>query len=153
MSWDLHFFSADLNPSKIMNVPIDLSRIFNLENFIADRREAHLHLMSSDGGSNDHDADFSERLKLLRDAIKRGKRPLRADTTPMPDTELLSMPLDKMRELLKNTPDGGVEAHDTKITTGQPTTLSASGDVRKVRKTMAEIFDEENEARYGSGRG
>jgi hypothetical protein len=77
---DLHFFSADpYNAPKHMNVPIDMARIFNLENYINDRRESHLRLMSSEGGSNDHDADYSERLKLLRDAIRRGKpRPLLA---------------------------------------------------------------------------
>lgn len=118
--------------------PIDLNRIFDLENIIAERR---LQLLSA--SADEKDADYSERLKLLRDAIKLGKRPRRADGKPMSDQELLSMPFDKMRELLANTPGDGVDE--------QPKTLSATGTIRNVRP-LAEILDEENERRYGKGR-
>jgi hypothetical protein len=80
---------------------IDLGRLFNLENLIQDTQ---LRLLSAAGGSNDHDADYSEKLKLLRQYIASGKVCRKADGTPYGDNELLAMPFDKFKQLYDGTP-------------------------------------------------
>jgi hypothetical protein len=79
---------------------VDLGRLFNLDNLINDTR---LRLLSAAGGSNDHDADYSDRLKLLRKFISMGRVPRKPGGDIYTDAELLCLPLDKMQKLYDET--------------------------------------------------
>jgi hypothetical protein len=92
---------------------IDLGRIFELERLESDRRFSPFSLLSAAGGSSANDADYSERLKLLRTLIRENKRICKPGGGIYSDQELLSMPFDKFNELY-----GQAESADSTNITG-----------------------------------
>jgi hypothetical protein len=75
-----------------------LSEIFTAEN------SRTPHLLSAAGGSNDHDADASEKLKLLRKVIGEGKVLRKPGGTIYSDDELLALPYNSFLALYMASP-------------------------------------------------
>ena len=102
------------------NMKKSLSEIFNEEAVGSGRS---IHSLSAAGGTNDHDADQSERLKLLRRFISEKQQPCKPGGQPYSDTDLLSMPYSKMKEIFDATPN---LAGNEITSSGKVKTMSAS---------------------------
>lgn len=116
---------------------IELARIFNLDNELARRRE--LRLLSAAGGTNNKDADESERIALVRKFIKSGKLPKKPSGGLYAEHELLALPLETLKTLFDNTPGNDDAA---KSATGKDT--PALQDVKNLSVDLASIFNREN---------
>ncbi|MGH7943227.1 MAG: hypothetical protein ACREE6_09195 [Limisphaerales bacterium] len=93
------------------------------------------------GGSNDHDNDQSEKLKLLRKMVKTGRQPRKADGSLWSDHEMLAqLTLEKMQELYDATQPAKDEQPGTR--TGNPVPANPQKIIN-----LSAIFDLENTLR------
>jgi hypothetical protein len=128
---------------------VDLARIFDFENRVTG---GGIRTLSASGGSNDHDADYSEKLKLLRKFISENKRPKKTDGMLFADNELLNLPFETMKALYANTvsetsPDPshktGEDSQD-EIAVSRQSVIEGTRQKSGAIKPLSVCFTEEN---------
>jgi hypothetical protein len=143
--WRVQRDGAGTQQTEIKNMK-SLSEIFNSE-AVANGQDKPCRQLSAAGGSNDTvpdslgnkikvvaDADYSERLAILRKMIAENKRPRKQDSQLYSDTDLLALPLPTLRDLYSSTPsEAAVNV------TGEPSKISDKGTIN-----LAACFDAEN---------